>query len=230
MARTIPKGFDPKTMRRDKDDPGVLYDPRRDIEDSGADPDTGYIVIGTKDHPTKQKMEEVLRHERGHLGHRTLIPHIGMASIDNLSDARHELWAYGKERRESSPKDWNRVLPLRIKQFMTYIDWVPKKYQAIIKPQTKRILSPKQGGGNEQAVCQARTDLAQWWLEKEKPPSKCKVMVVKRSIDDIRRGLNKRELNSVAGVARPVKAGVAYTSSGRLSRKPRRGWRKVKFQ
>jgi len=222
--------FDPKIMKRDKDDPRIFYDPRLDIEDSGGDPDAGYIVIGTKGHPSRHKLEEVLSHERSHLGHRTSTPHIGVASLDNLSDARHELWAYGKERRESSPQDWNRMLPLRIKQFMTYIDWVPKKYQALLKPQAKRILIPKQGGGNEKAICQAKVDLAQWWKEREKIPSQCKVMVIERSKGDIRRELNTRELNSSMSTIRhpKISRGVyADTKGQRISRRPHKHWKRI---
>lgn len=217
----------PGTMKRDKNDPRVLYDPRLNIENSGADPDTGYIVIGIKDHPTKQKREEVLAHERSHLGGHSLFPHIGVADIDNLTDTRHELWAYARERKSLSPEDWNRILPSRIRQFMTYVSWVPKKYQAKLKPQTKRNLSPKTGGGNEQAIKQAQVDLARWWAKEERVPTRLEVVTIKKSVDDIYRELNRKSLNP----PQAIKPGVGYASkSGRkLCRSHRKGFRKVRF-
>lgn len=227
MERVIPSEFDPKTMKRDKGDSKIVYVSTLAIGESVALPETGHILIGVKDKPSKKKIAEVIRHEKSHLGHRTsILTTMTGGARDYLVIARRELQGYSKERKTSSPTEWNKVLPGRIKQFMGYLTWVTKADQKNIKAQAKQILSPKKGGGNEKAVCQAQADLAQWWLEEEKPPTKCQAVVVKRSIDDI-----TRELSRGAGVAKPqpIKPGVGYTKGDRLSRSHRKGFKKVKY-
>lgn len=224
MKRNIPNKFDPKTMRRDKGDPKVIYYDRFTAGESVAFPETGYILIGVKDNPSKAQIKEILKHERGHLRHRAM-PFTGIASIDYLTAARHELASYSAERKLSTPQEWSRILPSRIKQFMGYLTWVSKPYQAKIKPRAKRILSPKRNGGNDQAVAQAQADLAQWWLVEEKVPARLAAVTVRRPIKDINRELDTRWVAK----PKPIKAGVAYTSGGRLCRKPHRGWERLKF-
>jgi hypothetical protein len=225
MKRNIPRKFDPKTMQRDQDDPKIIYVSTLTLGESMASPETGNILIGTEGNPTKEEIAKVIRHEKGHLGRRQF-PFVGIASVDHLTRARHELASYDQERKSSSAREWNKVLPSHIKAFMGYLTWVSKPYQRKIKPKAKRILSPKKGGGNEQAVYQAQADLAQWWLEEQKLPARIQIVATRRSVEDI-----ERELHSGAGVARPqtIKLGVAYTSGGRLCRKPHRGWRKIKY-
>jgi hypothetical protein len=225
--RAIPTRFDPKTMRRDKDNPKIIYISTMECSESVAIPDTGHILIGTKDKPSKDKIAEVIQHEKSHLGRRN-IPMVGIESLDRLSIIRNELRGYNQERKTTSAKDWNKVLPSRIKQFMGYLTWVSKANQEKVKAQAKQALAPKMGGGNEQAICQAKADLARWWLEEEKPPTKCQAVIVRRSVKDIERELQRMTKGAHDPEAR-IKPGVAYTSSGRLSRKHHKGWRRVKY-
>jgi len=223
MARAALKKFDPKTMRVDKNDPKVIYDSSCTITESGAFPQTGYILIGVKDNPTKQKIAEVIRHEKGHLGRRQF-PIVGIASLDHLTRARHELASYDQERKSSSARAWNKVLPSRIKQFMGYLTWVSKSDQRRIKAKAKRVLVSKKGGGNDQVIRQAQADLSQWWLEEEKVPTRILVETTRRPIEKIR-----QELSKGLSKPKPIRAGIAYTSKGRLSRKHHKGWKKVKY-
>lgn len=217
-----------RTIQRDKHDPKIIYDPNRTLAASLAT-SYGEVIIGIKDNPTKAEIAETIRHEKSHLGHRASI-HTTMLGgpRDYLVMAREELQAYRKERKLCSPTEWNKVLPTRIKSLMAYLTWVTKADQRKIKEQANQILSPKRGGGNEKAVCQAQADLAKWWLEEEKPPTKCRAVIVKRSINDIEREL-KRMTKGTHGPEERIKPGIGYVRTGRLSRKPRRGWRKVKY-
>lgn len=216
--------FKPKTMTIDRTDPKIIYDTGRTIAASAAT-STGYIIIGVKGNPTKEQIAETIRHEKSHLGHRAS-PWTTMTGGpgDHLVMVRRELQAYKKERGMSSPTEWNKILPTRIKSFMPYLSWVTKTDQRRIKVQVKQILAPKKGGGNEQAVCQSQADLAQWWIEEEKPPGKCRAVVVRRSIDEI-----TRDLDRVSKGAYSPKPGVGYACGGRLSRKHHRGFKKVRF-
>jgi len=216
-----------RTIQRDKHDPKIIYDPNRTLAASLA-ASYGEVIIGVKDNPTKGQIAETIRHEKSHLGHHASI-HTTMLGgpRDYLVMARHELQAYRKERKLCSAAEWNEVLPIRIKSLMAYLSWVTKVDQRKIKTQAKRILVPKKGGGNEKAICQAQADLARWWLEEEKPPTKCRVVIVSRSIKDIEREL-QRMTKGAHGPEERIKPGVAYASSGRLSRKHHKGWKKVK--
>lgn len=220
----------PRTIQRDKDDPHIIYDPNRSLAASLAT-SYGEVIIGVKDNPTKAEIAETIRHEKSHLGHRASI-HTTMlgGSRDYLVMAREELQAYRNERKLCSPTEWNKVLPVRIKSLMAYLSWVTKADQRKIKAQTKRILTPKKGGGNEKAVCQAQADLAQWWLEEERAPTKCQLVIVRRSIKDIEREL-QRMTKGAHGPGERIRAGVAYADKGqkRLARKRHKGWRKIKF-
>lgn len=225
---TTPQCKNKRIIRVDENDPTIIYDGSRRLAASVAT-SYGDVIIGVKDNPTKTEIAETIRHEKSHLGHRKSI-HTTMLGgpRDYLVMAREELQAYRKERKVDSPMEWNKDLPIRIKSFMAYLTWVTKPDQRKIKAQAKRVLAPKRGGGNAQAVCQAKADLAWWWIEEEKPPIKCQAVIVRRSIKDIEREL-QRMTKGAHGPEERIKPGVGYTSGGRLSRKHRRGFRKVRF-
>jgi hypothetical protein len=230
-----------RTIQRDKHDPKIIYDPNRTLAASLAT-SYGEVIIGVKDNPTKAELAETIKHEKSHLGHRTSIDTTMLGgSRDYLVMAREELRAYRKERKVDSPAEWNKDLPIRIKSFMAYLSWVTKADQRKIKVQAKRVLAPKRGGNNEKAVCQAKADLARWWLEEEKAPTECGVIVVRRSINDIEKEL-QRMTKGAHGPEERIKPGVGYTSrrlvshgvyadtkNQRITRRRHRGWKRIRY-
>lgn len=212
--------FDPKIMRVDTNDPKVVYDSSRNIKDSLAF-STGYVLIGVKDKPSTREIRATIQHEKSHIGEHVQGPY---EQVSNLERVQRELRAYSREKGLCTAPGWNGILPTRIRDFMRYISWLSRKEQNRIKPEVKRILSPKKGGGNIEAIEKARADLAQWWLDEEPVPAR-----YNRSTEAIRRDLITSPAPRLTTVRqRPVKPGVCFASKGRLSRRPHKGWKRVR--
>lgn len=148
--------FNPKTMRFSKADPRVIYDRTR-IHDRSCRVEGGYILIGTKGNPSRQEMNDTLMHERCHSPH-----HIAQGKT-GLDDAKEELRAFACEKRHSSPKRWNRILPTRTSDFGASLSWLTKKQKRQIRPKVIDTLAPKSGGGNPEAIKKAHKKLQRDW-------------------------------------------------------------------
>lgn len=215
--------FNPKTMRLSKAYPMVIYDSSRILDRSYKD-ETGRILIGTKTHPSRQKVNDTLMHELCHSGY-----HLSH-SRSKLDDAQEELRAYNRERERSSPRRWSRILPTRITDFGASVSWLSKKQKAEIKPGAMKILSPKTGGGNTDAIAQAHRELDKDWGPELKPkPGEVKEIRIERGVLP----KNKLRLMSVTGNTRTIKTGrisrgvYADTKGQRISRRPHRRWKRI---
>ena len=147
--------FNPRVMTRDKRNPNVIYDASRILSDSVA-LSSGYVIIGVKGKPSKEAIRQTVRHELAHLG-------------QGKPRSKHErsmgeLKTYAREKRQCTPEQWNRVLPTRIKDFMPFVSWETKIEQRETRVAANKILSPKAGGGNLDAIKKARQRLAKWWV------------------------------------------------------------------
>jgi len=147
--------FNPKTMKVDTRDSKVIYDTARRLASSVA-LTSGYVIIGVKDNPSPTVIRETIRHEKAHLGSR--------AARSHSQRAANELAAYSREKKALSAQAWNRIAPMRIRDFLPYISWLNKGEQSSIKARAMRILSGKAGGGNKEAIARARGRLVDFWL------------------------------------------------------------------
>lgn len=145
----------------------VIYDKRRKLVYSLAVKGGilgDRVIIGIKDKPSKRAILDTIKHESTHLETYKGFLTQGKGKPTHYIRAMRELKAYSLERKRSTPRQWNRVLSVRIKDFMNYISWLSKSEQKKIRPTTNRILSPKATGGNLVAIGSARDRLKGWWL------------------------------------------------------------------
>lgn len=155
---------DDKMMKNFKeiDESKIVYNKKRKLSQS-ISTGKGYIIIGIKDKPSKRDIKETIRHEFAHLQTIGKKPFREMSYYER---ATSELVAYKYEKQHTTPKEWNEVLPVRIKDFIPYITWETEKEQKKTKLLADKILVPKKRGGNLGAIKKATNKLSRWWLEK----------------------------------------------------------------
>jgi len=144
----------------------IIYDKRRNLDNSMAVKGGllgDRVIIGIKDSPTRSAIIATIKHEKSHLETYGRVEGKGKR-VSHYEAARRELLAYSAEKRSSSAMRWNRLLPVRIHDFLPYISWLSKKEQGRLRPTTNRILNDKIGGGNRAKITIARNKLKNWWL------------------------------------------------------------------
>ena len=141
----------------------VFYDKRRNLNSSMAVKGGllgDRVIIGIKDSPTRNEIIATIKHEKSHL-----LAFKGKGGVpSHYESARRELLAYSAEKRSSSAVRWNRVLPVRIHDFLPYVSWLSKREQGRLRPSANKILNGKIGGGNESKITTARNKLKNWWI------------------------------------------------------------------
>ena len=157
-------------MTKSRTDPRIIYDRGRKLDDSVAVKGPGWvrILVGTKNNPSRASIKETISHELAHVKTRWgLVDYDPKTRLKANRDAaaRSELRAYYYERQRSTPKEWNRVLPIRIDCFRHYLSWLTKKQRAdrSLRELAKRALAPKKGGGNEVAIQREKRRIAPYW-------------------------------------------------------------------
>lgn len=173
--RKLPTRWNPKTMTKSRTDPRIIYDRGRKLDDSVAVKGPGWVrvLVGIKGNPSRFSIQETISHELAHAKTRWGLvdyepakgEHKGKLKAHRDASARSELRAYYYERQRSTPKTWNRVLPIRIDSFIHYLSWLTKKQrqEKSLRDLAKRALAPKVGGGNGTAIRRAQQKLALWW-------------------------------------------------------------------
>lgn len=169
--RAIPKRWNPKTMTKSRTDPRIIYDRGRKLDDSVAvrGPEGWFrILVGTKDNPSRFRIQETIGHELAHIKAKWgLVDYKPgrQSKPHRYETAKSELRAYHYERQRTTPKEWNKRLPIRIDCFIHYLSWLTKKQKQdrSLRELTARALAPKRGGGNETAIRKAQQKLAPWW-------------------------------------------------------------------
>ena len=154
------------TMRNRIDESKIVYDKRRKLARSVAT-EKGYLIIGIKDNPSKEDINTTIRHEFAH----TRIHGKTRLFREKTYHERTstELAVYKYEKRLTSPSDWNRILPTRIKDFIPYITWESEEEQRETKRLADKILAPKKDGGNLVAIKKASNKLSKEWLVQPSP-------------------------------------------------------------
>ena len=145
----------------------IAYDSKIPLKYSHAT-DTGGVIVGVKDRPSQNAINETIEHERCHLTTRP-IKAKPYSQVRPLERCSRELDAYAKEKSRNTARWWNSVLPIRIRDFKNYVSWESKKEQIITRKRAETILSPRPGGGNEEAVARAMRGLSRFWLPGTKP-------------------------------------------------------------
>jgi len=168
--RKLPTRWNPKTMTKSRTDPRIIYDRGRKLDDSVAVRGPGWvrILVGTKNNPSRASIKETISHELAHVKTRWgLVDYDPKTRLKANRDAaaRSELRAYYYERQRSTPKEWNRVLPIRIDCFRHYLSWLTKKQKSdrSLRTLATRALAPKKSGGNEVAIQREKRRIAPYW-------------------------------------------------------------------